>query len=314
MPKSSFGYRRHWWLAGDEPTPPAFTLGTTKPDATNVGLTGSTSTILTGTRTYGTAGQTVQDTRFDGFVNVTASNVTFINCDFRGPAVFTAIDRGLVNCNTNTASGVLFQRCRFSPQTPTPGLDGIFGQGFTAERCEVFYTEDGFGLYRSDGAAVNVDLKGNWVHDLLYSAPGKPLTPADGSHCDCVQLHQNPRNINIIGNRFEGFVATTIGDWNATDYAYYPGRWSTSCIMYSPNSTTLQNVAVDSNWIDGGAVGLNFGNWTSGSGLTVTNNRWGRDFRLGEAFTIIAKSALSITITGNIREDDSTPYNARQNG
>lgn len=392
MARSSFGYKKNWWLAGQEPAPPSFTLGTTKPDATNVGLEHATTTTLTGNRTYSTSGQTISDTRFDCFVDVTGSGITFNNCDFRGPAVFTAQDRALVRCQVTTCNDITFNRCRFAAQTVKPGQNAIFGFEFTANRCDMYHVTDGVGLHNpTAGNAFNVNLYGNWIHDLAYFGPSKsgsaattngspiivssalqfkstdvgktvttvgntpipanavilsvnpavnqatlsvnaiasttatatvvqPLVFSDGSHNDCIQMHLNPIGVNIVGNRLEGFISTTVGEWNADDYAYFNtadyygnnGRWATSCIMYSPVQTTLSNVVVDQNWIDGGAVGLNFATWSAGTGLAITNNRWGRNFRLGEQYFMISTGGQPpITITGNTYEDNGASYNTR---
>jgi hypothetical protein len=304
-----------------------FVLGETKPDATNVGTYSPPITTSSGgTLTFSTDDTLVEDTRFERFVDVTAKRVTFRNCELVGPPSFTPVDRGLVNCSNANCEDVLFDRCRFVPQTPEVVLDAVFGHHFTARRCEVRHVEDGFGVFLASGAVEDVAIEGCWIHDLFYWCPNSFLSD-NRSHSDGIQLHTNPRGVTIVGNRIEGFIDPAVSsyteptfngggvqqsgfEWFSTDGAGGPGGlWGTSAIVASPAGTTLEDVIIDRNWIDGGAVGINFGNWTAGTGLAVTGNRWGRNYRLGEAATGIKDASLAVTTTGNVYEDDGTPKN-----
>lgn len=314
-----------------------FVLGDTKPDATNTGPSLPTTSVIAGTGlpptyTVTTPGATFERVRFDCLVNVQVANVTFRDCEIVGPATLSAqADKGLITAINANVANLLVERCLLRPRTPVRGLHGIIGHDYTLTRCNVTRVEDGAKNFNASGAADDLNIHGNWIHDLLYVCPDDRQSD-NRTHCDCVQISgaSGPKNISIAGNRIEAFIDPAVSTYSEptylngvqqSGYQFFSdngeggpgGTWATSAVMLAPLGATLDNVVIDRNWIDGGAVSINFGSWTTATNLSVTGNRWGRNARRGPSYHIVAKPAQPITITGNTYEDDGTADNGRKN-
>jgi hypothetical protein len=102
--------------------------------------------------------------------------------------------------------------------------------------------------------------------------------------------------------------------------------------MMSPGLGPLNNLVIEKNWVETmGSGGANFNSSIYPdvypvSGIIIRDNRWGRPdgywLRNPDKCIVLAKSTMSITMTGNIRVDGitdasfigATPWNVRQNG
>lgn len=314
------------------PSPPAdtFTLGVTKPDASNVGY--AAGTVLTTVATdqiFATNGQVIENKRFTAKVTVRGKNITFRNCWFNG----SNAQSFLVYAGDLNVENLLIERCTFHPSSYARTLDGMRGHNFTLLRCDLSGTTDTVGIFRATtGGALNVKLHGNWMHGLGFWSPdpGHPSPNDNKTHNDLIQIHHGGDGIHVFGNRLDGFIDKSIGQGNSpsvdtTDAngnpvhvsgnSLYPSDVCMSVVMASPASTAagLRDFIFDKNWVDGGVVMIN---WPRADGVNVqiTNNRWGRKTYYGDSYTILAKEAQPMTVTGNTYEDNGQSFNGRKKG
>lgn len=308
-----------------------FVLGSTKPTRANSGLPPGwvPTTTYTTTQTVTTNGATYTDCRFDNYVDIRASDVTFVRCEFRGPSPGPASTNSAAKCTDVATLRTRFEFCDFIARSPTNHFNALSGHDYTAHRCYVKNFVDGFNVYNTaaPGAASNVRLEGNCVELLSYFSPD-PTQSDNATHNDCVQ-HQGGSGTVIVGNTLAGFVDPAVGNANeppTTDgsgnhtggyrYSRSPipdGFWANAAIQFNNNVGNSMNVTVDRNWIDGGGASINVPS-TACTGLAITGNRFGQHARLGSGFNIIAPSALVITVTGNVDESTGAAANHRANG
>jgi hypothetical protein len=290
------------------------------PDATNTGLLTPVSalTILTGTQTYSTTSpRIVSNTRFQGIVNVSGSNITFRNCLFEGDSS----GQNSVFTRYATASNIAFEDCLFRPAFPRDVSNNLLGRGWTARRCEFRGAVDGCDPVPVAGAArVDCALYGCWIHDL---AGFLTTTQTSGyTHNDGIQW-QGGLGLTLIGNRIEGYLDPNLGDFSSSP----SGDNSTSAIMIN-NLTMPGEMDFQKNWIDGGVVGINMlgdpGAFPAGANPPnrIIDNHFGFDYSSGSNNAIRCIDASQVfTLTGNYRWfkagdpfDTSTPFNTRVNG
>lgn len=332
------------WVGGGVTLPvnSTFTLGTTKPNASNTGLIAPTTSIIsTADVTYSTPNQVIENVLFLGNVRVTATNVRFYNCEFLGKNSTTS--NHIVRANDVAQAGVVFERCKFSSRY-LPDTDGslgahggVMGHNMTFIRCDFSGACDGIGIVGS-----NVLVQGCYFHDFWFTSPNADhLT--DGNHCDGIQGHgMSMSNITIDGCTIEGLVDDSLPNsqaqfppvysganlisgnswyddfphWSAyTDFDYPP--WATSAVLFGYSGTpTLSNLTITRNWLDGGGyAAINLSpSWVNGNAtnIVVTNNRLGAHQRDG--YLLICKNTLTVTLTGNTYEADGTAANTRRNG
>lgn len=298
-------------------------IGNYKPDASTTGYLPGTSFVSTISNniTYSSAnnGQTIQNTIFTGKVTVTGQNITFRNCWFRSST------SEMLNCNNSTVDNLLIEDCTFKPQSPNLDLNAIFGRNYTAKRCDISNTVDAFSIVGSNSSVIDVgvNILGCYVHDLSYFSPC-PHHSDNQTHNDVIQIHYGGSNVVIRGNNLQALIAPNIGDasepsvdqngQHISGNTYYPSLSHMSVLMLSPIAVNITNLTIDKNYMRGGAVLMNMPTRTGMTGVTITNNKWGRDMRLGETFTVLAPAGQAMTITGNVYEDNGAAYNGRRNG
>ena len=322
-----------------DPEDPGFTIGVTKPTAGNTGIRESTTSTISGsgsprTLTVTTNGVTYNRVRFECNVNVKATGTTFNDCVFVGPsspiATTVAIVRTQDGYNTTFNFCSWSERLFYLPTTPGTLGASVFVGNSTLYRCDITGSQDGIGI-----VGPNVNVLGCRIHDMWYFSPD--MNAVDHfTHVDCIQLHKISGNVLIQGNTLESIgdpdlplctidvpgPALSGGNPNYLDYPDWQGYtfppWGTSCVMMSPYQPGMSNIVLDRNWMKGGSVCININpNYTNAtaSGFAVTNNRWGRVQRGNANGNVLsAKSTLPITMTGNVFEDDLSPYNVRING
>jgi hypothetical protein len=262
----------------------AFNLGMTKPDASNAGVpAGTVLTPFVGNLTASTAGVTYTAREFFGWVNVTAPNVTFVNCKFRGNQSTSYSNSGNVVWSQST--GLVLDRCTIRPDYPTWWLEGIYGGGYTLHRCDVSGTVDGC-LVRSGSTTIT----GNYFHDFFFSdqsgdqgQTGPPWLssskiPPYWTHNDGIQFRvasgSGPHLVR--GNNFQWYPDENVPNglsrnavlevgWDSTtgQFSYYnksfvspySGRylWG-SAITASPDLGPITGVTATENWFEGGTA------------------------------------------------------------
>jgi len=310
--------------------------GTTKPSGSNTGFRTATTSVM-GATTITTNGASYNNIRFDGTVTVKAQNVTFTDCHFRGPP--NGSTAPLLKAFDSPQYGMVVEFCTFTRQFYAAVGSGssstlsaaISGHNMTIRRCDISGSQDGIWVVLPG----NANLFDNFIHDLWFYSPDLN-SPDQVTHNDLIQLHNGPDNVHIFGNTLLAICDDTLplttvdipgsgpsgGNPNYLDYPDWQGYsyppWAFSCVMVSPYGAGLSNLVMNKNWMAGGSVCINinpnFTNLTA-SGVVVTNNRWGRIQRGNANGNVLtAKNTLPITMTGNVFEDDSTPYNVRING
>lgn len=271
-----------------------FTLGVTKPDASNTGVpvgTTFTQTITTDI-TYSTP-QTITAVDFACFVTLTAP-VTFINCRFRGRNV-GFVKYALVTAEAGGAIGSSFYRCTFSPDYPRWWLNGIRGQGFTVNRCDVSAVVDGF--YIRYPAACTIT--GNYLHDFYFSDQSDDQAtsnPPYWTHNDGVSFYVPSASIGHVvrGNNFYWYpgINDPKFDRNAVLSTGVPGSsyphtmvstktnrplWGCSVTNVSDFGPWPTGVVVTENWFEGGTACFQANNAVMQNFGEISKNRIGGD-------------------------------------
>jgi hypothetical protein len=301
------------------PAGDTFVLGTTKPDATNTGLTDIPLNVWTGNLIASTAGATYQNLEIRGQVKVQAANVTFINCWVRGNNNFGPNgEDALADCRSASCVNATFERCLFLPQYPNPFYTGIIGHDYTAIRCDVHNTVDGFGIYKTQdpGGPVNVQLKGCYAYGLSYykeADVGFQVHPSDTqTHNDCLQI-QGGSNTLVYGCNFQGFFDLTVPGTSS------PGRpQANACIQYNNNVGSTTDMTVQYSWFDGGGASLNAALDNTNIG-DISYNKFGRNQALQSSggdmtYTINLAATTTCTTVGNVYEDNGHAVYVRHNG
>jgi hypothetical protein len=324
--------------------PKEFILGTTKPDASNTGLQvenidPNTMKVEEGIRITGndgkikyevvhsTNGAVYENIRFTCAVIVTAKNVTYKNCWFNPKSSYASGGVGMVRVTGPDVRDITFQNCLFKPSDKPTSVDEgaancIFGHNFTLERCDLSGAIDGVGLYSGDGSrstpASNVKILGSYIHDLTYFFEPPGTGHSDNqTHNDCVQIHYGAANFEMYGTTAEAYIDKSVGNANEPPVwgsdgklmggcSVYPNRSWMAVFMATPASTRagVKNFKIDSNWIGGGVVYINW-HRSDADGLYITNNRW-MGGNTKARIMILEEEAQKPTtiIKGNYHEDN----------
>lgn len=248
---------------------------------------------------FSTANQIIIGVKFTSAVTVTAANVTFYSCEFCGSSTTAS---QLVTCTSGLISGIKFYDCYFNPTLKNNG-NGLIGGNYTAWRCEIWRTIDGFGPRNPGSGAqpnnANAYHYNCYVHDLcadLTDGGQKRNGVAPGPcHSDCCQF-QGGNNMEIIGCTFRGFVDPTFGDgatWNASTATsgngsannireFGPNFQNNTCLQVNQN-TGVQitfGVKISYNDFDGGIFTINIAANSLGAHITIDeciHNRFGHN-------------------------------------
>lgn len=288
--------------------------------------------VLNGTQTITTNNTVLQNRDIFGYVNVRASNVQIINCRIRGDnSASTSV--GLINAAHQNCVGLIVKDCLVVPDFPSYWITGIFGHDYTAERCNIYSVVDGFGVFNANSGhttdPVYVRIYGSYVHDLSYYSPD-PNHGDNRTHNDGIQIQGNS-DIIIQGNRFDANVSSSVGDgFNDFVPAPLPASYRPSvtgqAIGITPNVSAVGDVTIDKNWIDYGAQSITIviNTYNVGSGISITNNRFGRGQPNLTKDAVAARRAIAVqtgvnsitgvpgttgtdTTLGNVYDDDNSP-------
>ncbi len=251
-----------------EPTPPPPPGGggqSERPLAHNTGPSGTLNPWSYGSKTLTTDGATYENFR-GGAVKIDADNVTLRNFAISGGLYGIKIESG--------HSGIVIEDGEIS-NTGT----GILGVGYTGRR-----------LYIHDQQHDGTKVQGSGGPTLVEYSFMEKMGMADGSHADGNQT-QSGSNITF---RYNNIWLPAVGP-------NYPGGPYKSNAAFM-NSGTITNFVIENNWLNGGnnTIYCQQGG-TNVSGISVRNNRFGRDYRYG---TISGTCDVN---TGNVWDDTGGP-------
>ena len=292
-------------------TEPPFLLGITRPTSTN---TGCDATLIDGTligdQNIRTAGTIIKNKRIEGYVIISAANVTLENCQIVGRDTSYLGYTGLVQCNS---TGAFLNRCTIKPTYPRYFLNGINGSGYRAYRCNIYHVTDGLTMKGN-----NCIAEGCYIHDLSFF-DGKNTLNGNGSehatdtrfpgwtHNDGVQIYGYAGN-KVEGCNILGYFSGSCGTYRTAMVDGCPGgsnagrvfplRNYAHGVFVSPNSAVLNNVIIRNNWIEGGEVCIQSSpqgrGFDAGNSVVIDGNRLGCDQKAGytgnpvNAYTLIS--------------------------
>lgn len=303
------------------------TYGVDMPTRQTTGVTNKNILVETPATTYSGTGTAaapiiVQDKWFTGRVTVTGQWYEFRNCWFSGEPIAVG---ALVLCSSATSANNKFVDCTFWPQNPQWDTPAIKGYQLTLERCYIRGCTDGIAHVgrgtNYTGTDQNVNSYGSLYELMCYVSPDQGASgglPDNASHLDvCAQL-RGGNNFVFKGNLVQAYLDPTIGQGgqlpvylssgthvtgNTNATATDPSYQAMSAFMLSPVLGQFDGLRIEQNWMNGGAVLVNFaGHTTAGTalgGIQVLGNRVGLDHRVGPNFWWLAKTVLPISISGN---------------
>lgn len=304
--------------------------GVDMPLRTTTGVVDKTLLVeVPGKTTYSGAGTQaspiiVQNKWFTGQVVVTGQWYLFINCWFSGDPIIVG---PLVSQRNATAFGIKYRDCTFWSQNPQWNTPSIEGWQWTRERCYIRACTDG-AAHVGQGSSYtgqdqNVTELGNLFELMAYLCPDQGAAGGltdNCSHLDVTSQIRGGNNFIYKGNRISAFLDPTIGQggklpkWlpsgthvvgNKYATATDPSLYATSVVMCSPILGQISNMQFIQNWVDGGAVIINFAGHTAAGPLPIRieGNRVGTHHRLGAGFRWLANPALPLSISGNVQWD-----------
>lgn len=263
--------------------PNPFVIGTTKPNALNVGLPPlrPLTTVIGDVTITSSAGTLLEGLDIFGRVKVQAANVTIRNCRVRG-ANNVSGNTALIDCNHPNASNVLIENCDLRPDFPSIWLNAVIGHNYTIRYCHIWDVVDGLGVYNSYAPTAHADvtIEANFIHDLAYFSPD-PNHNDNRTHNDGIQIQGNGW-ITIRGNT----VWANVGSAGQSNQAgvpapnpYYPSVTG-QAIGITPNVSVVTNTLIELNWIDYGAQSITIASGNVGDTNTtalVRLNKFGRN-------------------------------------
>lgn len=312
--------------------------GTFFPDASNTGPhTPSLLQVIDGDVYLDTPGEWLVDKWVRGRVFCTAPDCGIDNSRITGPASGPAAGALVVATNANV-SGFLIQDTEIAPQHPNDRINCFEGHNTTFRRVNAHHGVDIVGaIGRLENTHVNIRLESVWFHDMVMFNTD---TQSDNiTHNDLIQWH-GLLGVNAIGPRLEAFCDPGYGvvleppTWGPVNpdtgkaplisgNPNYPFQTGFSVFMASPPRKLMGEFSLKKAWVDGGAVGLNFGGPTIElfpNGGVVEDVWFGDGFRHGPDYGILTLAARPMTITRAYRWNKNNPFdtstliNPRKNG
>jgi hypothetical protein len=301
--------------------------GVDMPLRTTTGVVDKTLLVeVSGPQTFSAVGTQaspiiVENKWFTGQVTVTGKWYLFRNCWFSGDPLTVG---ALVKNQASTAFGTVFRDCTFWAQNPQWDTPSIQGWQWTRERCYIRGCTDGAAHIGQGSSYTGLDQNvyeyGNLFELMAYLCPDQGAAGGltdNCSHLDVTSQIRGGNNFVYKGNRIVAYLDPTIGQggklpkWlpsgthvvgNKYATATDPSLYATSVIMCSPILGQLSNMQFIQNWVDGGAVLINFAGHTAAGPLPIRieGNRVGQHHRLGPNFWWLANSALPLSISGNV--------------
>jgi hypothetical protein len=241
---------------------------------------GTPLTEIVGDQTFAEDGEVVEGRVFYGFVVVTARNVTFRKCVFRGGP--TQDVRPLLD--TEHARGTVVEDSEFHPTHPSASIDGVWAAHTKIYRSEFRGTVDGV------KAHTGTLVQDSWIHDLSWFA-SDPDQGGEPTHNDGVQAFADQTGVTLRHNTID---LSTTTDPNAAV------------------QSSADELRVEGNYLDGGGCVVNIDHTPLGRPLTgqrVTGNRFGRNSAHDCPILLSTRSQLRAT-EGNVWHDTGDPIPA----
>lgn len=263
------------------------TPGTVKPTEANTGVPeGTTLTPYYGDLVITQPGTVIDAMDIHGFVKIRAADVTITRSIIRGGQATGNI--GLVTNVENGGPNFVITDSELVPEYPSVWIDGLKGWNITARRVEIHGTVDNVKLYGD-----NNTIESSLLHQTQYY-DHDPNLGGSYTHNDGVQV-LGGQHIRIIGN--------TIRDADNAG------------LQVTQDHSRVNDLVFSRNWADGGGCTVNLAHkdLTSMSGITINDNRFGRDTRVADC-PILGSTATTFTADGNTYEDNGAPVNVRRNG
>ena len=233
--------------------------------------------VVTGDQTFAVDGQVIEGKEFRGFVTVTASNVTFRNCLFRGRAT----DSNAALLDTERGSNTVVEDSEFVPSNPSATIDGLATRSTTIYRANIHGSVDGV------KANSNTLIQDSFIHDMSWF-PSDPNQGGGPTHNDGVQSFAGESHVILRHNTID---MSTTHDANAA-------------LQSSASDTHVEN-----NLLDGGGCSLNFDHKSLGRPLTdiyVVGNRFGRNSFFDCPILVSTQTTLAQD-TNNVWDDSGEP-------
>jgi hypothetical protein len=238
--------------------------------------------VVTGDQTFSVDGQVIEGKEFRGFVTVTASNVTFRNCLFRGRAT----DSNAALLNTEGGSNTVVEDSEFVPSNPSATIDGIATRSTSIHRANIHGSVDGV------KAGSNTLIQDSFIHDMSWFA-SDPNQGGGPTHNDGVQSLPGESHVTLRHNTID---MSTTKDGNAA-------------LQSSASETHVEN-----NLLDGGGCSLNFDHESLGrplSGIYIVGNRFGPN-SFYECPILVSTQTTITQKTGNVWDDTGLPIPPEQ--
>ena len=250
-----------------------------RPGASNTGVpVGTKLTTVHGDITVTQAGTVLNALDVYGFIKVRAANVTITNSRIHGANTATT-STGLIDAASPAVSHLVIQHCELTDDTPSIWVDGVIGHDYTARYNEVHNVIDGFGVFNPNAPATNLQviIQQNWVYDLTYMSPDQ--THSDNhTHNDGVQIQGTGASavsqVQILNNTITAMVGP-----KSTATSPYAPMVTGQAIAVTPNVSSIHDVQINGNMLDGGAQSVTMIPTPVGTGanLVLSNNTFGRD-------------------------------------
>lgn len=246
-------------------TSATYTINSGWPAKPDASNTGPSGTLTnSGSITVTTNGAVIQNLNISGTITVQANNVTIRNCRITGGAY------GINAMQNGPFTGLLIEDCEIRDSTSA----GIYGRNFTMRRTEIH--QMGRDAIKPRG---NVTVEQCYIHHL---------GTISGAHADAVQAREGGSNHLFRYNNID-----LPNDPPPSGYTH------NAAFILEMESGSLPNFVIDKNWLNGG----NYTIYVEVSGVSITNNKFGRDYQYG----LLSISGGSPTVSGNVWEDNGQP-------
>ncbi|HEV2779858.1 MAG TPA: hypothetical protein VGX25_10715 [Actinophytocola sp.] len=259
-------------------TRPARTSPTGFPTAATTGvIPGTKLTVVTGDQTFATDGQVIEGKDFRGFVRVTARNVTFRNCVFRGRVA----SGNAPLLDTERGTKTVVEDSEFVPSHPAATIDGLTTRSTTILRANIHGSVDG--VKANSGTLI----QDSYIHDMAWFA-SDPNQGGGPTHNDGVQSFAGESGITLRHNTID-----------------LSGTKDANAALQSSARDTI----VDNNLLDGGGCILNFDHKSLNgplTGLQIVNNRFGPHSAFECPILLSTQSTISRNV-GNVWADTGQP-------
>jgi len=201
--------------------------------------------VVTGDQTFAVDGQVIEGKEFRGFVTVTASNVTFRNCLFRGRAT----EHNAVLLDIGDGSNTVVEDSEFVPGNPSATIDGVGTVSTSIYRADIHGSVDGV---KAGGDTL---IRDSYIHDMSWF-PSDPNQGGGPTHNDGVQSFGGDSGLTLRHNTID---------------------LSSNSQVNAALQSSATDMHVEDNLLDGGACILDFDHTSIGRSLT--HLRRGRPLR-----------------------------------